>query len=130
MEPLSEEQTVKVVAMAMDLAREGGTVELLEFIDHGLPVDSQDAEAGIPKLSVLLSSVVRMSTCATTAVSRPSQAHCSKAKTRWWRCCGTPTPTSMRACRALGRLRKCSGGHTYSSSSAPPAHPEWASRAA
>lgn len=43
MEPLSEEQTVKIVAMAMDLAR-GRTAELLEFIDHGLPVDSQDGE--------------------------------------------------------------------------------------
>lgn len=30
--------------MAMDLARAGSTLELLEFIDHGLPVDSQDAE--------------------------------------------------------------------------------------
>ena len=45
MKPLSEEQTAKIVAMAMDLAREGRTAELLEFIDHGLPVDSQD-EAG------------------------------------------------------------------------------------
>ncbi|WP_022916618.1 ankyrin repeat domain-containing protein [Ruania albidiflava] len=45
MKPLSEEQTAKIVAMTMDLAREGRTAELLEFIDHGLPVDSQD-EAG------------------------------------------------------------------------------------
>ena len=45
MESLSEEQTVKIVAMAMDLARDGRTAELLEFVDHGLPVDAQD-EAG------------------------------------------------------------------------------------
>lgn len=44
MKSLSEEQTAKIVAMAMDLAREGRTAELLEFVDHGLPVDTQDAE--------------------------------------------------------------------------------------
>lgn len=44
MEPLSHEQTAKIVAIAMDLARAGSTAELLEFIDHGLPVDSQDPE--------------------------------------------------------------------------------------
>lgn len=41
---LSEEQTAKVIAMAMDLARQGATAELLEFIDRGLPLDVQDAE--------------------------------------------------------------------------------------
>lgn len=30
--------------MAMDLARAGATQELLEFVDHGMPVDSQDSE--------------------------------------------------------------------------------------
>ncbi|HIZ35045.1 MAG TPA: ankyrin repeat domain-containing protein [Candidatus Ruania gallistercoris] len=45
MESLSEEQSAKIVAMAMDLARDGRTAELLEFVDHGLPVDAQD-EAG------------------------------------------------------------------------------------
>lgn len=44
MEPLSEEQAAKIVAMAADLARQGRTAELLEFVDHGLPVDSQDGE--------------------------------------------------------------------------------------
>ena len=44
MEPLSQEQVTKVIAIAMDLARQGNTQELLEFIDHGLPVDSQDSE--------------------------------------------------------------------------------------
>lgn len=44
MEPLSEEQTAKIITMAMDLARDGSTAQLLEFIDHGLPVDSQDGE--------------------------------------------------------------------------------------
>ena len=41
---LSEEQTAKVVALAMDLARAGETTELLEFIDRGLPIDVQDSE--------------------------------------------------------------------------------------
>lgn len=47
MEPLSaeqEEQIAKLVAMAMDLARAGNTAELVEFIDRGLPVDSQDSQ--------------------------------------------------------------------------------------
>ena len=42
--PLSEEQTVKAVALAMDLAREGRTVDLAEFLDHGLAVDVRDAD--------------------------------------------------------------------------------------
>lgn len=44
MEPLSQEQAAKIIAMAMDLARAGSTGELLEFIDHGLSVDAQDGE--------------------------------------------------------------------------------------
>lgn len=44
MEPLSQDQTAKVLALAMDLARQGKTADLLEFLDHGLPVDAQDAE--------------------------------------------------------------------------------------
>ena len=47
MEPMNElspEQTARVVALAMDLAREGGTEELLEFLDHGLPVDARDEQ--------------------------------------------------------------------------------------
>ncbi|MFE9724295.1 ankyrin repeat domain-containing protein [Streptomyces sp. NPDC005794] len=44
MEPLSEEQTGQLVAIVMDLAREGRAEELLEFFDHGLPVDVQDQE--------------------------------------------------------------------------------------
>ncbi|MFD6095201.1 ankyrin repeat domain-containing protein [Nocardiopsis flavescens] len=42
--PLSPEQTERVVALAMDLAREGRTGELLEFLDHGLPVDARDGD--------------------------------------------------------------------------------------
>lgn len=42
MEQLSEEQTNKLITMAMDLARQGSTAELLEFFDHGLPVNTQD----------------------------------------------------------------------------------------
>ncbi|MDF6065312.1 ankyrin repeat domain-containing protein [[Kitasatospora] papulosa] len=44
MEPLSEEQTDQLVAIVTDLARQGRTDELLEFFDHGLPVDVQDHE--------------------------------------------------------------------------------------
>ncbi|MFB4421306.1 ankyrin repeat domain-containing protein [Streptomyces sp. QL37] len=44
MEPLSEEQTHQLVVIVTDLAREGRTAELLEFLDHGLPVDVQDQE--------------------------------------------------------------------------------------
>ena len=39
---LSPEQTARVTALAMDLAREGRTDELVEFLDHGLAVDVQD----------------------------------------------------------------------------------------
>ena len=36
------EQTARIVALAMDLAREGSTGQLLEFVEHGLPVDVCD----------------------------------------------------------------------------------------
>lgn len=39
---LTPDQTARVVAIAMDLAREGRTAELLEFLAHGLPVDVTD----------------------------------------------------------------------------------------
>jgi ankyrin repeat protein len=42
--PLTPEQQARVVAIAMDLAREGRTAELLEFLDHGLPVDVADRD--------------------------------------------------------------------------------------
>jgi hypothetical protein len=42
--PLSPEQQQQVVAIAMDLAREGRTAELVEFLDHGLPVDTTDRD--------------------------------------------------------------------------------------
>lgn len=44
MSGLSEEQSKRVVALAMDMARQGQTEELLEFLDHGLPVNVQDEE--------------------------------------------------------------------------------------
>lgn len=44
MSGLTPEQTERVVELAMDLAREGKTAELLEFLDHGLPVDAQDGQ--------------------------------------------------------------------------------------
>ncbi|CAM5524354.1 MULTISPECIES: ankyrin repeat domain-containing protein [Streptomyces] len=42
---LTPEQTRRVMAIAMDLAREGSTAALVEFVEHGLPVDARD-EAG------------------------------------------------------------------------------------
>ena len=42
--PLNDDQAAKVLALAMDLAREGKTTELAEFLDHGLPLDVQDPE--------------------------------------------------------------------------------------
>lgn len=41
---LTPEQHERVATIAMDLAREGRTAELLEFLDHGLPVDLADPE--------------------------------------------------------------------------------------
>lgn len=42
MRGLSAEETNRVIALAMDFAREGQTDELLEFLDHGLAVDTRD----------------------------------------------------------------------------------------
>ncbi|WP_416529781.1 ankyrin repeat domain-containing protein [Streptomyces coelicoflavus] len=39
---LTAEQTERVVAIAMDLAREGDTGQLVQFVTHGLPVDVRD----------------------------------------------------------------------------------------
>ncbi len=44
MDSFSQEQLAQLTTMTMDLAREGNTVELLEFIDHGVPIDIQDAD--------------------------------------------------------------------------------------
>ncbi|WP_338069493.1 ankyrin repeat domain-containing protein [Specibacter cremeus] len=41
---LNEDQTGRVLEIAMDLAREGKTAQLAEFIDHGLAVDVVDAD--------------------------------------------------------------------------------------
>ncbi|MET8471926.1 ankyrin repeat domain-containing protein [Streptomyces sp. NPDC006422] len=45
---LTPEQTERVVALALDLAREGRTAELVEFVEHGLPVDVTDAQSNSP----------------------------------------------------------------------------------
>src|SRR3954451_25456510 len=45
MSELTPEQTERVVALAMDLAREGQTDELVQFVDHGLPVNCLDPAA-------------------------------------------------------------------------------------
>ncbi|MFG2088919.1 MULTISPECIES: ankyrin repeat domain-containing protein [unclassified Spirillospora] len=42
---LTNEQTERIIAIAMDFAREGDTGQLAEFIDHGLPVDAADPNA-------------------------------------------------------------------------------------
>lgn len=42
--PLNEDQTAKALVLAMNLAREGKTAELAEFLDHGIPVDVQDPD--------------------------------------------------------------------------------------
>ncbi|GAA1755251.1 MAG TPA: ankyrin repeat domain-containing protein [Tetrasphaera sp.] len=38
-EHLDADQQARIVEIALDLAREGRTDELVEFLDHGLPVD-------------------------------------------------------------------------------------------
>lgn len=45
MSGLTAEQTGRVTAIALDLAREGDTEQLMEFVDHGLPVDVADPAA-------------------------------------------------------------------------------------
>jgi uncharacterized protein len=44
MTELTPEQTERVVALAMDLARQGEADQLQEFLDHGLPVNAVDGE--------------------------------------------------------------------------------------
>ncbi len=41
---LTPEESTRVLALALDLARAGDTAALAEFLDHGLPVDVQDDE--------------------------------------------------------------------------------------
>lgn len=41
---LTPEQQDRVVAIALDLARAGRTAELVEFLEHGLPVDVADRD--------------------------------------------------------------------------------------
>ena len=45
MTELTPEQTARVVSLAMDFARQGETDQLLEFLDHGLPVNTCDEGA-------------------------------------------------------------------------------------
>jgi ankyrin repeat protein len=40
--PLTPEQLEQIVAVAMDMARDGRTADLVEFLDHGFPLDQQD----------------------------------------------------------------------------------------
>lgn len=39
---LSDDQSAQVIALAMDLAREGKTAELADFLDHGVPINVRD----------------------------------------------------------------------------------------
>lgn len=41
---LDPEQTARIVAMAMDLARSGAAEDLAEYLDHGLPLDVRDED--------------------------------------------------------------------------------------
>ena len=41
---LTPEQSARVLALAMDLARRGETAQLREFLEHGLPVDAVDED--------------------------------------------------------------------------------------
>jgi hypothetical protein len=45
---LTPEETLRVVELAMQLAREGMTQELAGFVDHGLPPDVQDEAGNTP----------------------------------------------------------------------------------
>ncbi|MFI0241855.1 ankyrin repeat domain-containing protein [Streptomyces sp. NPDC016845] len=45
MNQLTPDQTERVVAIAMDLARAGDTAQLTEFVEHGLPVNVTDAQS-------------------------------------------------------------------------------------
>lgn len=45
---LTSDDLARVVAVALDLAREGRTAELAEFLDHGLPVDVADSQGNTP----------------------------------------------------------------------------------
>lgn len=42
MSGLTPEQTQRVLGVAADLARQGESEQLAEFVDHGLPVDTVD----------------------------------------------------------------------------------------
>lgn len=42
--PLDPDQVERVLALAADLAREGSTAELAEFLDHGLPLNTTDPD--------------------------------------------------------------------------------------
>jgi ankyrin repeat protein len=45
---LTQEETARVVELAMHFAREGMTEELAGFVEHGLPADVQDENGNTP----------------------------------------------------------------------------------
>lgn len=42
--PISVDDEARIVAVAMDLAREGDTVQLRAFLEHSFPVDARDLQ--------------------------------------------------------------------------------------
>lgn len=44
MSELTPEQRSRVLQIALDLARDGNTEDLAQFLEHGLPVDACDSE--------------------------------------------------------------------------------------
>ena len=42
--PISADDEARIVAVAMDLARDGNTSELRAFLEHAFPVDARDAQ--------------------------------------------------------------------------------------
>ena len=48
--PLTPDETARVVELALHFAREGMTVELAGFVDHGLPVDVRDENGNTPPM--------------------------------------------------------------------------------
>lgn len=47
-EHLDADQQARIIAIALDLAREGRTTDVLEFFDHGLPVDVTGVNGDTP----------------------------------------------------------------------------------
>src|SRR5699024_10798697 len=110
MSGLSEEQTRRVVGLAMDLARQGRTEELLEFLDHGLPANTQDEDGN----SLLMLAAYHGHSATVTALIEQgadvdlrngrNQSPVAGARPSWSR----PVPTWTGESRAPGPPPRCS----------------------